>query len=57
MLTVLCYMQIRNAAADALYLEIPNEWLIIQDWSTPPKELKEQVRLFSRGVDELADMN
>ena len=33
-------MQVRNAAADALYAQIPDEMLLVQDWSRPPTELK-----------------
>lgn len=36
-------MQVRNAAADALYTELPEEVLLMQDWSRAAKDLKEVV--------------
>lgn len=47
--------QVRNAAADALYTELPNEALLVQGWSRPPKELQEVVLRLSEAVPELVD--
>ena len=40
-------MQIRNAAADALYTELPKR-AFMQDWSRPAKDLKEAVMGLTR---------
>jgi hypothetical protein len=45
-------MQIRNAAADALYMELQDDLLLTQDWSSPPKELKEVVMRLSKEFKE-----
>lgn len=45
-----CYMQIRNAAADALYNKLPNEMLVMQNWSRPSKELKEVVTTLDKAA-------
>lgn len=41
-------MQIRKAAAEALYTEMPDGVLLIQDWSRPVKDLKEVVAGLTR---------
>ena len=49
-------MQIRKAAADALYTELPNGVLLVQDWSRPAKDLKEVVTGLTRPNLEPAGM-
>lgn len=51
------YPTIRNAAADALYIEMPNELLLNHDWSRPQKEHKEVILKLNHAEPELRDTN
>ncbi len=47
-------MQIRNATADALYIELPEAIILTQDWSRPVNDLRAAVKELSRLISEPA---